>query len=121
MELQVGIELGDDIDGADREGLDIGILATAERGRALLGVTTASLEGLLGAGGETAARLTLSVALLARESAEAEATVGLEGANLQVTPVPTTLLLGVALVVCVLGALEAAKVIPALWGKVSIF
>lgn len=121
MELQVGIELGDDIDGADGEGLDIGILATAERGRALLGVTTASLEGLLGARGETAAGLTLSVALLTGEPTEAEASVGREGADLQVTPVPATLLLGVALVVCVLRALEASKVIPALWIQVSIF
>lgn len=115
MELQVGIELGDDIDGADGEGLDIGILAAAERGRALLVVTTASLEGLGSAGGKSAAGLTLSVALLALETAKAEASIGGEGAELQVAPVPATLLLGVALVVCVLGALEATKVVPALW------
>lgn len=121
MELQVGIELGDDIDGADGEGLDIGILTTAERGRALLGVTTASLEGLLSAWGETAARLTLSVALLAGETAEAEASVGRDGAELQVAPVPATLLLGVALVVRVLRALEATEIVPALWVKVSIY
>lgn len=120
MELEVSIELGDNIDGADREGLDVGILAAAERGRALLLVTTASLEGLGGAWGKSAAGLTLSVALLALESAEAEASVGGEGADLQVAPVPATLLLGVALVVCVLGAVEAAKVVPALWVRVSI-
>ncbi|KAL2291646.1 hypothetical protein FJTKL_11872 [Diaporthe vaccinii] len=76
VELEVGIKLGDDIDGADREGLDLGILAAAERGRALLLVTTASLEGLGSPWGETAAGLTLSVALLTFESTEAEASIG---------------------------------------------
>lgn len=114
MELEVTVELGGDVDGADGEGLDIAVAGAAEGGRAVWRVTTAAADDLGSARGKPAARLTLSVSLTTGEATEGETPVVGEVTRVQITPAEATRLLGVALVIRVVGAVESAVVIPAL-------
>lgn len=143
MELQVAVELGDDLDGGDGEGGNIigagaaaGAAATAgagagagraraaaKRGRGRDVVAARTSDNPLRTGSKAATRLALGIPIHAGEAREAEATIVEVGrTSRDVTPRETTLLLRVALVVCVAGAVEAGEVVEALQkgGSISI-
>ena len=102
VELEIAVELGLHVDGAERELVDG--RAAAERGRlALLGGACAT-NGLLAGAGSKAAPLV--AVILALPALEVEVLVVEEVANVKVIPVEPRLLLVGTLVVGVAGAGE---------------
>jgi hypothetical protein len=102
VELEVAVELGLHVDGAQRELVDRG--AAAERGRLLLVRRAGAADGLVaGAGSEAAPLVTIVLALPA---VEVEVAVVEEVTKVKIVPVETGLLLVGTLVVGVAGARE---------------
>jgi hypothetical protein len=108
VELEIAVELGLDVDGAQRELVDIG--AAAERRRLLLVGRACATNGLLAGTGSKPAALVAAVGL-ALPAAEEEVSVVVEVADVEIVPVEAGLLLVGTLVVGVARARERGSVV----------